>query len=423
MRRSDDTEMFDPAIDRELAAIDATLRGEPVEADLADLAELTRLLHDERARVSDDFAASLDTQVARGFRPAGTDAGGEGRAGVLRRFAGRMRAAGRPPLLPAMGVAASLIIAVVVATSVIGGKDEAANRDLGLTNGAPTIATESAPGAATSKAGSTGAAGSAQSDAAPPTGADRAMSAPVPAPSGGSTLPGRQARSVERQATIALTAAADKIDDVSRRVMQTTDAVGGIVVSSNIETSRNGGSASFELRVPSARLEESLAKLSKLADVRSRSQNSQDITTTVVSARDRLDEYLAERTSLLRQLAKASTANATASLKSQLAIVRQEIAGARTQVRRLAERTSYSVVHVTIDPKNGNGSVTPISGNDHWSVADAWKDARRVLEVAAGVAIIGIALMIPVGILGAAGGFGGRRALRRRRERTLDLAA
>jgi len=415
MRRSDDTEMFDPATERELAAIDATLRGDPVEADLADLAELTRLLHDERPGLSDDFAAALDAQVARGFRPADGNTGGEQRAGVLGHFAARMRAAGRPPLLPAMGVAASLIIAVVVATSVIGGKDRSTNLR-GSTQSGPTIATESAPSRDASKSGSVGAPGGvAQSDAVAPTSA-------APAPSDGATLPGRRGRSVERQATLALTATADKIDDVSRKVMQTTDAVGGIVVSSNIETTRNGGSASFELRVPSVRLEESLSKLSQLADVRARSQNSQDITTTVVSARDRLDEYLAERNSLLRQLAKASTANETASLKSQLAIVRQEIAGARTQVRQLAARTNYSIVHVTIEPKNGNGSVSPIGGNDNWSVSDAWKDARRVLEVAAGVAIVGLALMVPLGILGAAGGFGGRRALRRRRERTLDLA-
>jgi hypothetical protein len=399
MPRSD-TDLLDPGMERELAAIDATLRGEAVEPDLADLAELTRLLHDERPRIDAGFATSLNARRERGFRPAAEAAGGGGRVPGL---VARLRAFGASrPLIPAMGIAASLLIAVVVATSVIGGKDDPGSSLSATSNG---------------ESGQKEAARPAQPEAGVVQGGSGAAAAADEA-----ALPVRRGRSVERQANLALVTAADKIDEVARKVIRTADAVGGIVVSSNIETTSSGGSATFELRVPSRRLEEALAKLSDLADVRSRSQNSQDITSTVVSARERLDEYLAERKSLLRQLANADTGNETASLKGRLRIVNGQIIAARAEMRRLNERTSYSVVRVTVEPKGHNTVIGP-GGDDTWNIGDAWKDARRVLEVAAGIAIMALAIAIPFGLLGAAGGFGGRRALRRRRERALDMAA
>jgi hypothetical protein len=322
-----------------------------------------------------------------------------------------------------MGIAASLLICVVVATSVIGGKDDATTTISATDSGgsqkqaAPT--TQAEGGVAQSDTTASGGGSASSDEAAPPA---SAVAATPAAPSGDDALPGRRGRSVERQANLALAAAADKIDEVAAKVIRTTDAVGGIVVNSNIETTSNGGSATFELRIPSRRLEEALSKLSGLADVRSRSQNSQDITSTVVSARDRLDEYLAERKSLLRQLANADTDNETASIKARLRIVNGQIIAARAEMRRLNERTSYSVVRVTIEPK-GKGSVIGPGGDDGWSIGDAWKDARGVLEVAAGIAIMALAIGIPFGLLVAAGGLGGRRAVRRRRERALDMAA
>ena len=51
---------------------------------------------------------------------------------------------------------------------------------------------------------------------------------------------------------------------------------------------------------------------------------------------------------------------------------------------------------------------------------DAAHDAVRVLEVSAGVALIALAVLVPLGLLGAAGGFAAAALRRRRREAALS---
>ncbi len=66
MRRTDDFKL-DPAIAAQLDAIDATLAGEPVDPEHAELAELALLLAAGRPQIDDGFARSLDERVERRF--------------------------------------------------------------------------------------------------------------------------------------------------------------------------------------------------------------------------------------------------------------------------------------------------------------------------------------------------------------------
>src|SRR5215218_9509628 len=92
---------------RELAALDDALAGRPVDPDLADLADLAVLVRDERPVPDPAFARSLDVRAERGFP----------RAARKRRFTW-------PKVtLPALGVAVSMLLVVVIATSVPGGGD------------------------------------------------------------------------------------------------------------------------------------------------------------------------------------------------------------------------------------------------------------------------------------------------------------
>ena len=88
---------------RELAALDDALAGRPVDPDLADLAELAILVRDERPAPDPAFANSLDERARRGFP----------------RTPKRRRAFPWPKFtLPALGVAASVLLVVVIATSI-----------------------------------------------------------------------------------------------------------------------------------------------------------------------------------------------------------------------------------------------------------------------------------------------------------------
>ena len=207
----------------------------------------------------------------------------------------------------------------------------------------------------------------------------------------------------------------------------TTDAViatvgrfGGIVASSQISASdANGGEASFELRIPTARLDRALAALSRLGHVTERSQSLQDITGSFVSAQERLTDARAERRGLLRALARATTTQQIASIKAQLRGVGSRISALKRQLSSLRRRADLSRVDLTV---RGGGESGTTGGGGQWTPGDAAGDALRVLEVLAGVALISLAVLAPLGLIGAGVALGLRSGRRRRRETSLDPA-
>jgi hypothetical protein len=386
-------------VERELAALDAALAGEPVDPDLEGLASLARAARAARPATSDEFASSLDSRAAAGFpRPPRRV------ERVVAPLRGLRSRASRRMLLPALGAAATVLLGLVVVTSLVGG------------GGSPSPSPHSTR---TGSAGSGPAQPSVQEQRTSGSAGGVAPSAP---PAGDENLAAGRPRRVERQASLALVAASDEIDGVSDGVIQATDAVGGIVVTSSVSSGDSGtAGATFSLRVPTRRLDDALARLSKLAHVRSRTQNSQDVTGAFVSAQERLDAALAERKGLLRQLARADTPNETASIRARLRLVQSEIASTRAQVRALRTRTDLSAVSVTIEPGTSSGGVGGAS-DGKWTPGDALDDAVRVLEVFAGVALVGVAVLAPFALLGLGAGFAARGVRRRRREQALEGA-
>src|SRR5436305_737327 len=98
MRRPD-RQVMDPEVVASLETIDATLAGEPVDPDRAELAELAVLLRDERPQVPVELGARLDKRVARRFARPGS-------SGSRRRRRAWLWA-------PATGLATVMIAAVV----------------------------------------------------------------------------------------------------------------------------------------------------------------------------------------------------------------------------------------------------------------------------------------------------------------------
>jgi hypothetical protein len=206
---------------------------------------------------------------------------------------------------------------------------------------------------------------------------------------------------------------------VAAGVLRVTDAVGGFVASSSVASGAGSG-GSFDLRIPNARLNRTLADLSKLARVRERTQATRDITAETVSARGRLREAQREREGLLRALANATTINETDAVKARLRSVNARIASARGSVRRLANRASYA--NVAVELVADRGAAGPVVDDGRWTPGDALDDAVRVLEVAAGIAVIVLAIALPLGLLAAFAALLARMLGHRRRERALDMA-
>jgi hypothetical protein len=388
---------------RELDALDRVLAGAPpageAERRLAGLAVAVR---DDRPPLRPAFAAELDERVAAGFP---------------RRRAARPRAAvrrlGPHPWLSGLGVVATLgvVVAVVAGTGpthrpgpTADGKAQTVGPSAPSSAEAPRAA---APGGATS---SSSAAGTATS-AAP------AILVPPPAPSPSPPVSTGGTRAVQRDATLGLVAPRAQVQQVTDRAIAAVDRLGGIVESSQVALDDQGGSqASLELQVPSAGLDRTLAALSSLAHVSSRTQGALDITDATGAARDRLTQARAERRALLRQLARATTANELASIRAQLALVGGRIASDQAQLRSLLTRAQFAHLSVTI----AEGQQSAGGGGSGWGPGAALDDALRVLEAVFAVVVVALAGLVPVAVLGSLAWWGARPLRRRRREAALS---
>jgi hypothetical protein len=355
----------------ELEAVDAALAGRYVAPEHAELAELALLLRGDRPEPTPAFAEQLDRRVAAGF-PARPKA-------PLFMW---LRANFAPAFI-------LLLIAVPIGLAVAlgGGSDDSGDSG----GGGGSVSSDSGAGQAAPEA---------------------ARSAPGVASDQGLR---RAERSVQRSATITLAAPRREIDGVASQIGNVTANLGGFVARSSVTSSRGG---SLQLRIPSDKLDTAIQRLSKLAKIRELSRNSEDITSQVVSARERLGDARAERKSLLRQLAAATTVNETESIRARLRIVSREIASARNSLRRVNNRADFADVAVTL--------VTARRSSDDaagaWTPGDAWRDALRVLEVIAGVLVIAAAVALPLALAWLLGWLARRGVTRRRRERALDMA-
>jgi hypothetical protein len=390
---------------RELAALDDALAGRAVDPDLADLAELAVALRDERPAPEPAFTRTLDARAQRGFPPL---AGAKRRRGIK-----------WPRLtLPALGMAASVLLVVVIATSIPngGGEDTSsagAGSSAATTEAAPPKQTGSEPSAAAKSAPRPAIGGGATEtdSAAPSTTTVGPLLPNAPAP----RADGRSRRSVERSAELVLATRPQGIDRAASEIIRVTDELGGYVVSSTVSSNSSG---QFELRVPERKLQSALSRLSRVAKVRQRTQSAQDITGAVVSVSERLKDARTERRSLLRQLAAATTTNQTSSIRARLQLVSGQIAAAKRDLRQVKSRASRSTIAVTLlaDRKSDSDD----DGAAGWTPGDAFDDAVRILEVTAGVLLVGLALLLPLGLVALLVWLAARQAAQRRRERALD---
>ena len=84
----------------------------------------------------------------------------------------------------------------------------------------------------------------------------------------------------------------------------------------------------------------------------------------------------------------------------------------------MRNRANYATVAVDVTGAARKQAAAPSDGP--WTPGDAAHDAVRVLEVSAGIVLIALAVLVPLGLVGAAGGFAAATLRRRRREATLS---
>jgi hypothetical protein len=384
MRRRETTPL-DPAVAAELEALEAALAGDP--AAEPELAELVRDVRADAPAMAPGFRARLDERVERGFERAP-----------------RRRLQSLRPMIPALSVAGCVLAALVaVVLSAGGGSNENAG-SAGAGRAAAPAQTESSDSA---KSGGGG--GSASGSAGGGSSSAPALAAPAP------SAPARQRR-VERSTRLELTTT--DVQAASDGVVRATQATGGFVQSSQVATGDGRSTASFVLRVPTSRLDDALARLSKLGHVRSLQQSADDITNVYNGASTRLAEARATRRGLLRALSKATTAQEVSSLRARIADNRRALQRYQRELDAVRNRASYATIGLELTGVARKHAAVP--GGGSWTPGDAAHDAVRVLEVSAGVALIALAVLVPLTLVGAAGGFAAVALRRRRREAALS---
>jgi uncharacterized protein DUF4349 len=359
---------LDPIAAAELDALEAALAGDP--AAEPDLAALVRDVRAQAPIMDTGFRARLDARV---------DAD----------FAKPDRPRRRPrALMPALGLAAASVVAAVVVIGLAGRGDDAAVRS-GTSSGGAKLA---APEAATDSA----AGGSTAAQAAP-------------------AAPDARSRRVERTTRLDLTT--PNVQRTADAVVRATQEAGGYVQSSSIATGDGGGGASFVLRIPTARLDDAVASLSRLGHVRALEQSGTDITGAFDAAAARLSDARAERRGLLRALGRATTAQQISALRARLADNRRALAQLQRTFNAVRGRADHATVQLSLIGRRQQ-VVVPHEGR--WTPGDALHDAVRVLEVSAGVALVAFAVLVPLAVLTAVGSLAAGALRRRRREAALS---
>jgi hypothetical protein len=397
--------------------------------------QLIAELHGLRPAPRPAFAAELDARAAAGF-PRKASVGGP----PLSRLAARLRAL--PPrglLLPA---GATAIAAIVVATAAV-----ALSEDASTTNISRTISSTSKPASAQGLTGHLAHSQSPHLDSLPATnGAEKpsaeaghaasssgaasshsadssaiqfseAVPARVRAPSGPyASQTGH--RDVERSAEMVLGADPADVRHAAGKVFETVHRYDGIVLRSSIEDGGEGeAGASFELLIPSGKLSDALAAFSAIAEVRSRHESTADVTAKTVSLGERLQDGRATVESLLKQLANADTDAKRAAAEAELHSERLRVAALRSRLADLRRRANLS--HVSLRIETGEGGAAAAGKDGSWGVGDALGDAGHILAIAAGVTLIGLAIIAPLALLCLLGWLAHRAWARRSREHAL----
>jgi hypothetical protein len=229
-------------------------------------------------------------------------------------------------------------------------------------------------------------------------------------------------RKVVQGAQLSLATTSRRVDQVAQEVFNVIDQQKGIVKTSRVTASGGqGGYAEFQLAVPSGNLAATMGALSNLqyARVTSRTDSTQDVTNQYRVAKQQLADDRALHTSLLKQLANAVTQAQIDSLTARIHDAEAAISRDQAALNALNRSVNFSQIYVTI-----NAGAVPIPvqhGSGGFTLHKAVHDAGKVLTVAAGVALIVLAALLPVALVVALLWWIGSTVRRRRRMQALDL--
>jgi hypothetical protein len=379
-----------------------------------------------------EFVAELDRRVEAGFPSRDS-----GPRTLIGRATARLRSTPPRRLLAPVGAfaALALVIATAIVTTSHSGTgpslsfrsenpDEVVSPSNSAESAAGTAARESRHANGTASAGDAG--GIQHSEVAPQatdgTGSSGSAFQALEPLSSNANGAGRYAshagrRDVERSAQIVLGADPADVRGDAAKVFDAVHAADGIVLRSSIRDGAAGeAGAHFDLLIPSGKIGDALAAFSAIAEVRSRHESTQDITAPTIGVGERLQDSQARIEGLLAQLATTAADAERTAVETELRTERARAAALRSHLAALRRRANLSRVSLRIETGKPSGAG---GAGSAWGTGDGLHDAGRILAIAAGVAIVGLAIIAPLALICLLAWLAHRAWLRRARHRAL----
>lgn len=200
------------------------------------------------------------------------------------------------------------------------------------------------------------------------------------------------------------------VDSAGARVERLIAARGGFVASSNLEDRGGFPWRYYTLRVPTDRLDPTMADLRAMAvKVAAESQNVQDVTDQAVDVQARLRTLRATEEELLGLLKDARSRNQKA--EDVMAIYR-ELTGIRTQIEQyqgqlesLQDLAAMSTVSLQLQPDAATGPIQPQGWRPGETVRNSFRQLvgtlRGLGDFAIWALIVALPIVLGVALLGA----------------------
>jgi len=279
----------------------------------------------------------------------------------------------RRPQVMAIGVAAAMVVAVLLGINALSGSTstKSAAKFSTVANsiggGAPATtvpAQSSALGElapyAPSPPGAPGTAGGPQA------------AAPAPAPA--------DTAKVIKNGTLEIGVGKGTVTESMNRLTALATGLGGYVSDSRTTSNAASGSqasATIAVRVPAAAFEQLVTEASKLGQVRSTSTSGQDVTAQFTDIDAQLQALNSTRDQFLLVLGQAQNVGDILAVQDRITQVQTQIDQLEGQKRLLTDQTSFGTLSVTLlEP--GATVAAPPPPPDHGSdLGDAWREARE----------------------------------------------
>jgi hypothetical protein len=186
------------------------------------------------------------------------------------------------------------------------------------------------------------------------------------APVQGSALPPSPTRPQRYSAELTIEVAdADALSKAAQRALRITDSLGGYVVTSSLDAQGEDGTSSLVVRVPTARVQDAIVRMSELGKIVGQRVSIEDLGGQQDALARQEIALVGEIARLERQLSRSGLApEERAALRSRLAQARAELSQVRAAQAQSREEARYATVSLQLRTEADAGVAAPGSRLD-----------------------------------------------------------